>query len=267
MAHTFGTVAVVGGSIAGLLAARVLADHAREVVLIERDRIGEHPCGVRKGAPQAQHAHAILASGQRAIEALCPGWTKGLLERGAQFGSGSFFTAGGYLHTPSRDPSLYASRPLLEAQLRRWVLQHRTPRLLDGCQADAPHLERGRVTGLTATPLDGGQPREIAAELVVDASGRASRTAAWLTSSGFATPPIQRVEVGMRYASRLVRRDPRDFDGRLFFSVSPSRAQPRACGLLAQEDGCWIVTLVGYFGDQPPADEAGFLSYARSLPT
>ena len=68
-------MAVIGGSIAGLLAARVLCDHAREVVLIERDRIGEHPSGARKGVPQAHHAHAILASGQRAIESLCPGWT------------------------------------------------------------------------------------------------------------------------------------------------------------------------------------------------
>jgi hypothetical protein len=70
----------------------------------------------------------------------------------------------------------------------------------------------------------------------------------------------------MRYASRLVRRVPSDLDGRLFFSVSPSAGRPRACGVLAQEDGCWIVTLIGYFGDQPPLDDAGFLAFARSLP-
>ena len=70
----------------------------------------------------------------------------------------------------------------------------------------------------------------------------------------------------MRYASRQVRRAPSDLDGRLFFSVSPSAARPRACGVLAQEDGRWIVTLIGYFGDQPPLDDAGFLDFARSLP-
>src|SRR5688572_1182133 len=107
----FGTVVIVGGSIAGLLAARALQPHARQIVLIERDRIGEHPSGVRKGAPQAHHAHAILTSGQRAIESLCPGWTQAMLERGAQFGCGSFFTAGGYLHARGSDASLYASRP------------------------------------------------------------------------------------------------------------------------------------------------------------
>ena len=101
---------------------------------------------------------------------------------------------------------------------------------------------------------------------MIDASGRGSRTAAWLASAGYAAPFVERVEVGMRYASRGVRRVPRDLDGRLFFSVSPSAGRPRACGVLAQEDGCWIVTMIGYFGDQPPLDEAGFLEFARGLP-
>ncbi len=261
-----GTVVIVGGSMAGLLAAAAWADRAREVVLIERDRIGEHPCGVRKGAPQAHHAHAILNSGHRAIESLCPGWTRSLLERGAQFGSGSFYTAGGYLHAPPGDEGLYASRPLLEGELRRRLLMHPKLRLLDGWQLEAPRLQHGRVVGVAAQPLDGGAAREIAADWLVDASGRASRTAAWLAAHGFSPPLQQRVEVGMRYATRQVRRRPDDLDGRLFFSVSPSAAQPRACGVLAQEDGRWIVTLIGYFGDQPPADEAGFLRFAGSLP-
>jgi 2-polyprenyl-6-methoxyphenol hydroxylase-like FAD-dependent oxidoreductase len=266
MQHEFGTVVIVGGSIAGLLAARALQPHARQIVLIERDRIGEHPSGVRKGAPQAHHAHAILTSGQRAIESLCPGWTQAMLERGAQFGCGSFFTAGGYLHARGSDASLYASRPLLEAQLRRQVLEQRSLTLLDGWHAEVPQLHRGRVVGLRATPLDGNTGREISADLVVDASGRSSRTAAWLASAGFQVPPVERIEVGMRYASRRVRRAPTDLDGRLFFSVSPSISQPRACGVLAQEDGSWIVTLIGYFGDQPPLDDAGFLEFARRLP-
>src|SRR5262245_50667918 len=247
-----GTVVIAGGSMAGLLAACAWFDHAKEVVLIERDRIGEHPCGVRKGAPQAHHAHAILTSGQRAIEALCPGWTHALLERGAQFGCGSFYTAGGYLHAPPGDEGLYASRPLLEGELRRRVLSHPKLQLLDGWQLEAPRLQQGRVVGVNAVPLGGGAPREIAADWLVDASGRGSRTPAWLAAHGYAPPLQQRVDVGMRYATRCVRRRPDDLDGRLFFSVSPSPSQPRACGVLAQEDGSWIVTLVGYFGDQPP---------------
>jgi hypothetical protein len=70
----------------------------------------------------------------------------------------------------------------------------------------------------------------------------------------------------MRYASRHVRRRSGDLAGRCFFAVTPTPALPRACGILAQEGGRWIVTLIGYFGDQPAANDAGFLAFARTLP-
>ena len=262
----FDTVAILGASIAGLLAASVLARHAREVVLIERDRIRDHPDVPRQGAPQGHHAHAILTSGQRAMDSLCPGLTDALLARGAQFGGGSFFTAGGYLDAPGSDASLFVSRALLEGELRRAVLALPGMRLLDGHRAQMPRIDAGRVVGLHAAAPGGGSV-EIRADLVVDATGRGSRVPAWLAASGYDAPPVERVEVGMRYASRHLRRTPGELGGRLFFSVSPSPAQRRACGVLAQEGDRWIVTLIGYFGDQPPADDAGFRDFARSLPT
>ena len=51
---------VIGGSMAGLAMVRVLSDHYREVILVERDRFGdvdEH----RRGVPQSRHAHGLLA--------------------------------------------------------------------------------------------------------------------------------------------------------------------------------------------------------------
>lgn len=50
---------VIGGSIAGLVAARVLADHFARVTVIERDRFPEKP-EFRKGVPQSRHLHALL---------------------------------------------------------------------------------------------------------------------------------------------------------------------------------------------------------------
>jgi glycine/D-amino acid oxidase-like deaminating enzyme len=63
---------VMGGSIAGLTAARVLSDHFREVILVERDQfgeLGEH----RRGVPQGRHTHGLLAGGLRALEDFSPG--------------------------------------------------------------------------------------------------------------------------------------------------------------------------------------------------
>ena len=266
MPARFERVVIVGGSIAGLLAARVLSSHACEGVLVERARVLDQPPLPRKGAPQGHHAHALLAAGQQALEALFPGLTDRLVAQGAPIGRGCFYTAGGYLEGSERNASLYASRGLLEAELRLRVSALPNLRLLEEAQAAPPLLADGRATGVRVQPLQGGPERWLAADLVVDATGRGSRTAAWLAASGYPTPAVERVEVGMRYATRHLRRRPGDLAGRCFFSVSPSPSQPRACGILAQEGERWIVTLVGYFGDQPPATDAGFLDFARSLP-
>lgn len=266
MTTMFERVVVAGASIAGLLAARVLAPHARELVLLERDRISGQAEEPRKGAPQGHHAHALLAAGQQVLESLFPGLTASLVARGAPTGRGGFYTAGGYLEGSERHASLYASRGLLEAEVRRRVLALPNLRLLEEAQAAPPVLTQGRVGALHVQDLRGGPEQELACELQVDATGRGSRTPAWLAASGYPAPLVERVDVGMRYATRHLRRRGGDLAGRCFFSVSPAPALPRACGILAQEGDRWIVTLVGYFGDQPPADEAGFLRFARSLP-
>ncbi|HXF60579.1 MAG TPA: hypothetical protein VNK95_03110 [Caldilineaceae bacterium] len=108
---------------------------------------------------------------------------------------------------------------------------------------------------------------EMAADLAVDASGRGSRLPAWLEALGYPSPGVELVEVGMGYASRHYRREPEHLDGDLMINIAPTRENKRGCGLLAQEGDRWLVTLAGYFGDHPPTDAAGFLAFARSLPT
>lgn len=55
---------VLGGSLAGLLAARILADHFDKVTILERDAYFE-TTEVRKGIPQANHVHGLLLRGRR----------------------------------------------------------------------------------------------------------------------------------------------------------------------------------------------------------
>src|SRR5215212_11310769 len=63
---------VAGGSIAGLLAARMLADHFARVTLIERDQIARSS-EPRKGVPQGPHTHGLLVRGRSILEDLFPG--------------------------------------------------------------------------------------------------------------------------------------------------------------------------------------------------
>ncbi|MEH6374735.1 hypothetical protein V7793_10435 [Streptomyces sp. KLMMK] len=64
---------VLGGSIAGLLAAQALADQGDEVIVVERDKLPAGPQG-RPGVPQAAHVHGLVSRGQQEIERLLPGF-------------------------------------------------------------------------------------------------------------------------------------------------------------------------------------------------
>ncbi len=73
---------VIGGSIAGLTAARVLTQHFERVTVVERDRYPENPVA-RKGLPQSHQVHILLGKGQQILEQLFPGLKDELADKGA----------------------------------------------------------------------------------------------------------------------------------------------------------------------------------------
>jgi 2-polyprenyl-6-methoxyphenol hydroxylase-like FAD-dependent oxidoreductase len=62
---------VIGGSIAGLLTARVLSDYFEHVTILERDAVEDRPVHHRS-VPQGHHRHALLHGGQDVLESLYP---------------------------------------------------------------------------------------------------------------------------------------------------------------------------------------------------
>lgn len=259
---------VIGGSMAGLLAARVLAERFAQVLILERDACPTEALP-RKGTPQAQHAHGLLVKGQLIIEELFPGVTQQLVDLGAVRGDGRFFVGGGYiLRARHGQGDLFVSRTLLETYVRARLLALPNVRLIDRCNVQRLLLDETgtRVCGVQIERRDDGGKEHLAADLVVDASGRGSRMAEWLKTLGYPTPAVDVVEVSMAYATRLYQREAKHLDGDFMILVAPTPDNIRGCGLLAQEGDRWIVTLAGYFGDRPPTDEAGFLAFAKSLP-
>src|SRR5436305_10724632 len=73
---------VIGASMAGLLAARVLSDHFSKVTIIDRDRL---PSGAqnRRGVPQGLHTHVLLERGEEILNAIFPGISLELEQAGA----------------------------------------------------------------------------------------------------------------------------------------------------------------------------------------
>ena len=264
---------VLGGGIAGLLAARVLADAYHEVTVVDRDGFarGSEP---RPGAPEGRHIHALLARGQQVLEELFPGLTAELEACGAPVGDvlgDARLLFGGHRLARAETGliALSASRPLLEDRVRARVRALRGVRFAPPGDVVGlrPSPDRRRVTGVRLLRrADGSAEEALDAELVVDATGRDSRAPAWLEALGFARPEEARVRVDVGYATRRYRLPPDVLGGDLACVHGPAPARPRGGALARLEGGVWMLTLFGMAGDYPPTDPAGFAAFARSLP-
>jgi 2-polyprenyl-6-methoxyphenol hydroxylase-like FAD-dependent oxidoreductase len=171
---------VIGSSMAGMLAAGVLARHFARVTVIERDQLPDEPTE-RKGVPQARHFHGLLARGGEIIEALFPGVTTDVGEAGAIYTDAAqglkwFHHDTWRVRFHSGVQGYLSSRPLLEATVRRHLRNVGNVRLLDGCTVTGLTAAAGgaRVTGVRIQRGEG--PEEtLEADLVVDAAGRGTR--------------------------------------------------------------------------------------------
>lgn len=263
---------VIGAGIGGLLAARALADHVADVIVLDRDTLPDAPQH-RRNVPQGQHVHALLARGSVVVERLFPGIGAELIADGAMRVTSSrdltWFQQGGYHVDARRGVSmLLQSRPLLEHHIRRRVASLPNVRLLDGCQVTGLVATRdgARVTGVrVVVDSQPGTERELAAALVIDASGRGTRLPAWIEALGRQAPP--RIEAGVeaRYATRLFRRIPGVDDARKVTVVVASPQRRRGGVMLAQEGDRWLVTLSSRDGTQPPTELGAFIDWAASL--
>jgi 2-polyprenyl-6-methoxyphenol hydroxylase-like FAD-dependent oxidoreductase len=204
---------VLGASMGGLAAARVLADAYKRVTVVDRDTLPV-PGVQRRGVPQGRHAHGLLARGREALEELLPGLTDELVARGALYGDvqlqGRWYNEGVRLRqAPSGLNSLAVSRPLLEGQVRRRLAAFSNVSIVDGCDvaglvatADGRRVSGVRTIGRTI----GGGAETLTADLVVDATGRGSRSPVWLEALGYRRPEREQVRIHGSYATAMYRR-------------------------------------------------------------
>ena len=267
--------AVIGGGIAGLCAAGALADHFEQVVVLERDSLSDGPAH-RPGTPQSRHAHGLLVGGQRALSELFPGFERDLVEAGSVLVTSSIdvrVERPGYDPFPQRDLGLtsYAlSRPAIEFAARQRVRARANVSLRDRCRVGEllASPDRTAVTGVRFDEEGAGQ-RELAADLVVDASGRGAPTLALLEATGHQPPEETVIGVDQHYATgvfHIPSDAPADWKSVLTFGgLSPNPA--RGSLLWPIEGNRWIVGLGGRHGDAPPGDIDGFMAFAQGLRT
>jgi 2-polyprenyl-6-methoxyphenol hydroxylase-like FAD-dependent oxidoreductase len=216
--------------------------------------------------------HGFLASGLQVIEEYFPGIIAEACSHGAALddaGHRLLVISGSKLHrTELGVMGLVCGRPLLEALIRQRVLALPKVNLRAQCQAHGLALEEGKVGGVHLEQRDAVDgDATITADLVLDATGRGSRSPSWLEELGYAAPRVDRVEVGLTYTSALYRRKPGDFPGSpavLVDTVPPNR-RSAAAGAIHPDH--WIVTLIGYLGERATPTHQGFLDFSSGMPS
>ncbi|WP_097321713.1 hypothetical protein [Paractinoplanes atraurantiacus] len=243
---------VLGGSIAGLLAARVLADHAEEVVVVE---------GRTGGVPQATQIHTLLPGGQAQIERWFPGFTEQAVAAGAVLSQPHEVERWANdvraVDTPN-SVLLTQSRDLLEAVLRRRTFATGNVRSV-AASATGLTYENGRVTGVLAG-------RTLPADFVVDAMGRGSGLAGWLERDGWESPKLERKRIDVNYATARFARAGSTTTGVAVARYSPGYPKRTQAAASAIEDGQWMLMLATYGAERPPRDLDGFLARCADLP-
>ncbi|MCP5065372.1 MAG: FAD-binding monooxygenase [bacterium] len=264
---------VIGGSVAGILAARVLADSFSAVTVVERDRLPSEAAN-RKGVPQGRHVHTLLRRGSDALEELFPGLIGELIDDTAVqvdlLNGLPLYIGGWQAACPGRQlPGLFLSRALLEWRLDEHIRSCARVQLLEKTEVTGLLLtsQGKRVRGASIRDLESGTREELDADLVVETSGRGSRLPRWLEDLGFPAPPRSEVRLPTRYVTRTFKTAEchRHWDGMLIFPRPPGR---RGGALFPIERGEWMVTLIGLLGDDPPeSGDGAFVEFAKTLPT
>jgi 2-polyprenyl-6-methoxyphenol hydroxylase-like FAD-dependent oxidoreductase len=261
---------VIGGSLAGMCAARVLSDFFDKVTVVERDA---YPDGVedRAGVPQGRGFHNLLIRGRREYESHFAGFEQLMLKRGAfesEFGvETAFLTPLGWL-PPRRSfdmPMLRASRALIETTVRDLFRKLPKIEVIQSAEVVGLSVVRDhelRCAGVKVYRREGGGSLELEAGLVVDATGRGSKSVEFLKNAGVEPPVETVIEPFGGYACR-------------WFSLRPNAAWPKhwwwtggvfiynlleTYALTRFENDRWMMFMGGFNGHYPPHEEEDFMT-------
>jgi 2-polyprenyl-6-methoxyphenol hydroxylase-like FAD-dependent oxidoreductase len=264
---------VIGGSIAGLTAARALSESFDRVTIVERDAL---PNGIehRRGVPQAKQLHVILPLGAELMEEFFPGFKQELADGGCstfdEVKDTPWFGRQGWRARRDSDVQLIGfRRPLLEHVVRERL------RAIDNVEIRAGQVvelagsaDGSRVTGVTLLADGADGPELLEADLVVDASGRGSKSPKWLERLGYERPPEEHIRAYYGYASRYVRVDEADLPDGLRGVISmPFPGATKGGCFLPSDNGLYTCCAMGAMRDYPPTDEAGFMAFLRQAPS
>jgi 2-polyprenyl-6-methoxyphenol hydroxylase-like FAD-dependent oxidoreductase len=268
---------VIGGSLAGMCAARVLSDFVDTVTIIERDAYGSAH-DFRPGVPQARHVHNLLARGLREFEGFFPGFERRMRECGAVAVESGWDVATLWPNGWSQRNhtglwQLYASRPLIESTVLALCRGLHNVTFLERTEVTALRAagETQRYcTGVQVLSRDDRKSRTLDADLVVDASGAHSRAGEWLQQLELELPEDEIVDGYNGYSSRWFRLEgeqtwPSEWWWKVVFLRMATPAQPYVIAFFPIENQRWLLSYIGVNKEYPPTREDQFTTALANL--
>ncbi len=269
---------VIGGSVAGLMAAKAVAPFFKEVILLEKDTLNDNN-GLHKGVGQGAHAHVLLPSGLDLLKQLLEAPALDLYAYGIVLADTAselkWFQFGVWkTRFHSGIDMGWCNRSLFEWQVRQTVLSVDTIRILSPAKVTGLLMsEQGDDVAGVCYRIPGGEDADVthklSAELVIDASGRGTHASRWLEHAGMGRVMQDEVSVQVAYTTRRFNL-PAHVMETLDWKVLSIYAEPpydRRGGLIYPiGDNEWMATLVGGHGEVAPMPLDGYLDFAQSLP-
>jgi 2-polyprenyl-6-methoxyphenol hydroxylase-like FAD-dependent oxidoreductase len=264
---------VVGAGIGGLAAAKALSTYFEKVTVLERDALPAMP-EARTGTPQSRQVHVLLRGGLDALVELFPDFETELERSGAvrtRVGSELMVESPGFDPFPQRDLGIHMfcmTRPLVEFAARRFVEQQGNIVLHSRCRVTrfVASPDRTAVSGVRFD-LAGGESKEVAADLIVDASSRGTLTLELLDDLGMLRPKETEIGIDLNYATAIFERPATARHDWRAVIHRPSAQSGRGAFLFPIENDRWHVNLNGMHGDTPPDDVREFVAFAKTLRT
>jgi 2-polyprenyl-6-methoxyphenol hydroxylase-like FAD-dependent oxidoreductase len=262
---------VIGGGIAGLLAARVLFTHFKQVTILEKD-VYSNKAGPRNGIPQSSHIHILLMKGKQILTELFPKLEFNLISKGAHkvdlLADVKYHLATGVaMRFKSGMYTIACTRPLLEYAIRNELLaQSQNIKIIDNTRVINLIKNPGenKIAGVNA--LSNNVTQDFYGELIVDAGGRKSETIQWLEKTGFGRPNEIRINSFIGYATRKYKfPDNLNLDWKSLIVLTNPPTNPRMAVIYPVEDNNIMVGLLGIGKTYPPTDAEGFLEFAKQI--
>ena len=271
-----GTAVVIGGSIAGIAAAKVLLESFDRVVVLEKDGSHRRREG-RPGAAQGWHLHHLLTAGQIELERIFPGIVDDMVREGAfkvDMAAQYRIRLGGTWKKPATSDIqiVCAGRPLLE-----WCVRRR----LDGEQrisfryesevADLVFERGGESVVGVAVACDGGGIDVVPAEFVVDASGKNTPVPQILERIGIGAPEVEQDIINCFYSTMQHRVPPerqwQDKVMEICYAYRPYEDTYAAQYYTDSSRTILSTSLVAYNCYSPPRTAREFREFADRMPS